>query len=219
MINIPTTELVTNGWTPHNYYDNFINQNDYEELLKTFPGDELFKDEFPEERKYGQRPHCRKFFCMGETQGSKYFKQYLTSVNDLPFVWQTLISELRGKEYKEWICKTLNIEDFKIRFDFHRTRAGLDVSPHIDSIGKIGSHLLYFMPKEWQEDWGGETIFYKGKKIDKMNPEPGDFYFHKVESVSGNRSCLFKNSTGGWHGVKEVNAPVDRQICNVVILK
>ena len=73
--------------------------------------------------------------------------------------------------------------------------------------------------KEWQEDWGGETIFYKGKKIDKMNPEPGDFYFHKVESVSGNRSCLFKNSTGGWHGVKEVNAPVDRQICNVVILK
>ena len=75
------------------------------------------------------------------------------------------------------------------------------------------------MPKEWQEDWGGETIFYKGKKIDKMNPEPGDFYFHKVESVSGNRSCLFKNSTGGWHGVKEVNAPVDRQICNVVILK
>ena len=95
MINIPTTELLTDGYTPHNVYENFINQDDYKELLKTFPGDELFKDEFPEERKHGQRPHQRRFFCIGETQGSKYFKQYLAKVNDLPFVWQTLLSVLK----------------------------------------------------------------------------------------------------------------------------
>ena len=219
MFKIPTTELLTDGYTPHNVYDNFINQTEYNKLLKTFPGDELFKDEFPEDRKHGQRPHQRRFFCIGETQGSKYFEQYLAKADDLPDIWEKLIHELTSKDYKQWICKTFKIKDFKIRFDFHRTRAGLDVSPHVDSIGKIGSHLLYFMPKEWQDEWGGKTIFYKGRTVDKMNPEPEEFTNSRTTNITGNSSCLFKNSTDGWHGVTQVNAPVDRQICNVVILK
>ena len=219
MINIPDTELISNGFTPHKEYENFINQKDYEELLNTFPSDDIFLDELPETRKHGQRPHQRRFFCIGETQGSKYFKRYLKKISDLPFVWQTLLSIFHGKEYKEWICKTLNVNDFKIRFDFHRTKSGLDVSPHIDSKGKIGSHLFYFMPKEWQDDWGGKTIFYKNLHTHKLNPEPEEFKFNKVTDIRGNRSCLFKNSSEGWHGVTEVNAPVHRQILNVVILK
>ena len=75
------------------------------------------------------------------------------------------------------------------------------------------------MPKEWQEDWGGETIFYKGKKVDKMNPELEDFSFCKTEKVTGNRSCLFKNTEEGWHGVTQVKSSLDRQIFNLVILK
>jgi len=77
--------------------------------------------------------------------------------------------------------------------------------------------------KKWGEDWterdGGKTIFYRGKKVDRMNPEPEDFEDYITTSVIGNRSCLFKNVEDGWHGVTQVNSIVHRQICNVVILK
>ena len=57
-----------------------------------------------------------------------------------------------------------------MRIDFHRTRGGLDVSHHIDSIGKIGSHLFYFIQlDEWTDDMGSKTIFYRGKKVNRMD--------------------------------------------------
>ena len=47
-----------------------------------------------------------------------------------------------------------------------------DVSPHVDSISKLGSHLIYFMPEGWNDKCGGQTVFYKGKLVEQMNPEP-----------------------------------------------
>ena len=205
---------------PHANFVDFIQPKYYRGLLKLFPTDDLFKDEFPEERKHGQRPHCRRFFCIGETQGSKYFDDYLLEPNKLPPIWQNFIMTIYNSgQYKSFIRRALDCKDFKFRFDFHRTRGGLDVSPHIDSLGKIGSHLFYFMPDEWTDLSGGKTIFYLGKKVNKMNPEPKDFKKSVTTSVIGNRSCLFKNVEDGWHGVTQVNSLVHRQICNVVILK
>ena len=118
------------------------------------------------------------------------------------------------------MCDLLKINDFRIRFDFHRTQSGLDVSPHVDSIGKYASHLLYFMPKGWKEEYGGSTIFYRGRKVNKMNPEPTDFEESKSYPTSGNTSLIFKNIPEGWHGITEVKTDnIDRQICNVLILK
>ena len=205
---------------PHANFVDFIQPKYYRGLLKHFPTDDLFKDEFPEERKHGQRPHCRRFFCIGETQGSKYFDDYLLEPNKLPPIWQNFIMTIYNSgQYKSFIRRALDCKDFKFRFDFHRTRGGLDVSPHIDSLGKIGSHLFYFMPDEWTDLSGGKTIFYLGKKVNKMNPEPKDFKKSVTTSVIGNRSCLFKNVEDGWHGVTKVNSLVHRQILNVVILK
>ena len=205
---------------PHANFVDFIQPKYYRGLLRHFPTDDLFKDEFPEERKHGQRPHCRRFFCIGETQGSKYFDDYLLEPNKLPPIWQNFIMTIYNSgQYKSFIRRALDCKDFKFRFDFHRTRGGLDVSPHIDSLGKIGSHLFYFMPDEWTDLSGGKTIFYLCKKVNKMNPEPKDFKKSVTTSVIGNRSCLFKNVEDGWHGVTQVNSLVHRQICNVVILK
>ena len=205
---------------PHANFVDFIQPKYYRGLLKHFPTDDLFKDEFPEERKHAQRPQCRRFFCIGETQGSKYFDDYLLEPNKLPPIWQNFIMTIYNSgQYKSFIRRALDCKDFKFRFDFHRTRGGLDVSPHIDSLGKIGSHLFYFMPDEWTDLSGGKTIFYLGKKVNKMNPEPKDFKKSVTTSVIGNRSCLFKNVEDGWHGVTQVNSLVHRQICNVVILK
>jgi len=205
---------------PHANFVDFIQPKYYRGLLKHFPTDDLFKDEFPEERKHGQRPHCRRFFCIGETQGSKYFDDYLLEPNKLPPIWQNFIMTIYNSgQYKSFIRRALDCKDFKFRFDFHRTRGGLDVSPHVDSIGKIGSHLFYFMPDEWTDDMGGKTIFYRGRKVDRMNPEPEEFEESVTTSVLGNRSCLFKNVEEGWHGVTQVKSIMHRQICNVVILK
>ena len=223
MITIPAEgqyNMYNTDFCPHANFVDFIEPKHYRGLLKHFPSDDLFKDEFPEERKHGQRPHCRRFFCIGETQGSKYFDDYLLNANKLPAIWQNFIMAIvNSGEYKAFIRRALDCEDFKIRFDFHRTRGGLDVSPHIDSIGKIGSHLFYFMPDEWTDDMGGKTIFYRGRKVDRMNPEPKDFKEYTTTSVIGNRSCLFKNVEEGWHGVTQVKSIMHRQICNVVILK
>ena len=75
------------------------------------------------------------------------------------------------------------------------------------------------MPDEWTDEMGGKTIFYRGKKVDRMNVEPEEFEESVTTSVLGNRSCLFKNVEEGWHGVTQVKSIMHRQICNVVILK
>ena len=79
---------------------------------------------------------------------------------------------------------------------------------------------MYFMPKGWKEEYGGSTIFYKGRRVDKMNPEPTDFEESKSYPTSGNTSLIFKNVKDGWHGITEVKTDnIHRQICNVLILK
>ena len=223
MITIPTEgqySMHNTDFCPHANFVDFIETKHYRGLLKHFPSDDLFKDEFPKDRKHGQRPHCRRFFCMGETLGSTYFDEYLLAPRKLPPVWQNFVMTIKKDwKYKTFIRKVFGVDNFKIRFDFHRTRGGLDVSPHVDSISKLGSHLFYFMPEGWTDDMGGKTIFYRGKKVDTMNPEPDDFEDSVTTSVIGNRSCLFKNTEEGWHGVTQVNSIMHRQICNVVILK
>ena len=146
------------GYNPHLHIKEFINNEDYEELLNQYPDDSLFKDEIPDTRKHGQRPHCRRLMVVKTENESKYFDPYIKNINDLPFVWQTLLQELQDKDYKDFICDLLKINDFRIRFDFHRTQSGLDVSPHVDSVSKYASHLLYFMPKNWKNEYGGKTI-------------------------------------------------------------
>ncbi len=221
MLNLPNKTLFEKeGYNPHLLIDKFISDEDYKTLLEQYPKDSLFKDEKPETRKHGQRPHIRRFMCVTTQKESPYFDNFIVGVNKLPFVWQTLISQLKGKEYKQWICELLKIKDFKLRFDFHRTQSGLDVSPHVDSVGKYASHLFYFMPEQWKEEYGGSTIFYKGKKIKEMNPEPTDFEESISYPVVGNKSLLFKNVPEGWHGVTEVKSvDVHRQLFNVIILK
>ena len=106
MIDIPEQrQFSTTKPSPYDEFENIIKSDIYEQLLNEFPPEELFKDEFPEERKHGQRPHCRRFFCIGETQGSKYFDDYLLNANKLPPVWQNfLMSIIQSSEYKSFIA-------------------------------------------------------------------------------------------------------------------
>ena len=208
--------------SPYDEFENIIKPDIYEQWLNEFPPEELFKDEFPETRKHGQRPHCRKFMCYTTENKMSYFNNYMINLSDLPNIW-TEFSEYiyNDRDYKQWIADMLKIKNFYFRFDFHRTQNGLDVSPHVDSHTKFGSHLFYFMPEGWKEEYGGQTIFYEGLNKNVLNPEAEDFSSYTTTTTSGNRSCLFKNVPNGWHGVTRINTPVGivRQIFNLVILK
>jgi hypothetical protein len=221
MIIIPDNKLTSDGYAPHKFIHGFVKH--WEDLRDEWPDESLFKDEgHIKPRKHGQRPHLRKFMCYSPWPDSPYFNQYKIRRYQLSETWDYFVDKIfSSKEYSDWIKETLEIPDsnFKYRFDWHLTKGGQDVSPHVDSAGKYGSHLIYFMPDGWDDNCGGQTVFYKGKLVENLNPEFTDFKEHISYSNTGNTSLLFKNVENGWHGVTKVNSDLNRQIFNVVILK
>lgn len=222
MIQIPYNKtMTTDGYTPHKFMGGFIDAGIWTKLRSDWPVASLFKEEgHIKPRKHGQRPHLRMFMCYAPYPDSDYFEPYKIDKSKLPEIWERFVDFiLTDKSYTDFLKETLQIDKFKIRLDWHLTKWGQDVSPHVDSAGKYGSHLMYFMPHKWDNNCGGQTIFYKGKLVDKMNPEPEDFAQNVTYPNMGNVSLLFKNSENGWHGVTKVNTDLNRQIFNVVILK
>ena len=221
MIILPDNKTISDGYAPHKFIHGFVKH--WEDLRDEWPNESLFKDEgHVKPRKHGQRPHLRKFMCYSPWPDSPYFDQYKIQRYQLSETWDYFVDKIfSSKEYSDWLKETLEIpgNNFKYRFDWHVTQGGQDVSPHVDSAGKLGSHLIYFMPEGWNDSCGGQTIFYKGKLVENLNPEFSDFKEHVSYSNVGNTSLLFKNVEEGWHGVTEVNSDLNRQIFNVVILK
>jgi hypothetical protein len=221
MIILPDNKTISDGYAPHKFIHGFVKH--WEDLRDEWPNESLFKDEgHVKPRKHGQRPHLRKFMCYSPWPDSPYFDQYKIQRYQLSETWDYFVDKIfSSKEYSDWLKETLEIpgNNFKYRFDWHVTQGGQDVSPHVDSAGKLGSHLIYFMPEGWNDSCGGQTVFYKGKLVENLNPEFSDFKEHVSYSNVGNTSLLFKNVEEGWHGVTEVNSDLNRQIFNVVILK
>jgi len=221
MIILPDNKTISDGYAPHKFIHGFVKH--WEDLRDEWPNESLFKDEgHVKPRKHGQRPHLRKFMCYSPWPDSPYFDQYKIQRYQLSETWDYFVDKIfSNKEYSDWLKETLEIpgNNFKYRFDWHVTQGGQDVSPHVDSAGKLGSHLIYFMPEGWNDSCGGQTVFYKGKLVENLNPEFSDFKEHVSYSNVGNTSLLFKNVEEGWHGVTEVNSDLNRQIFNVVILK
>jgi hypothetical protein len=221
MIILPDNKTISDGYAPHKFIHGFVKH--WEDLRDEWPNQSLFKDEgHVKPRKHGQRPHLRKFMCYSPWPDSPYFDQYKIQRYQLSETWDYFVDKIfSSKEYSDWLKETLEIpgNNFKYRFDWHVTQGGQDVSPHVDSAGKLGSHLIYFMPEGWNDSCGGQTVFYKGKLVENLNPEFSDFKEHVSYSNVGNTSLLFKNVEEGWHGVTEVNSDLNRQIFNVVILK
>ena len=221
MIILPDNKTISDGYAPHKFIHGFVKH--WEDLRDEWPNESLFKNEgHVKPRKHGQRPHLRKFMCYSPWPDSPYFDQYKIQRYQLSETWDYFVDKIfSSKEYSDWLKETLEIpgNNFKYRFDWHVTQDGQDVSPHVDSAGKLGSHLIYFMPEGWNDSCGGQTVFYKGKLVENLNPEFSDFKEHVSYSNVGNTSLLFKNVEEGWHGVTEVNSDLNRQIFNVVILK
>jgi hypothetical protein len=180
--------------------EGLLTEEGYWRLLETLPDASLFTPSFGGKRKYGQQAHDR------------FILEYHDDL-DAAQPWKELVTELRGKAYRAFLCRLMGTPSFELRFHWHYTPTGCSVSPHCDAKRKLGSHIFYFNTAEtWDPAWGGETLILddRGRFDSKRAPQFDDFEHVISAETLGNRSLLFAKTEHSWHGVRELRCPEDR---------
>jgi len=206
-------------------FQQFLTEEGFSILYQEFPSLNLFEKHQGIKRVYGQRPHNRYYLAYEHSTYSQLAHpgKGVVKLNSLPESWKIFIEELENsKEYINFIKFFLGIKSFKARYVWHIGVTNSEVSPHVDTLEKIGTHIFYFnTSQDWDGDWGGSTLVLEGKLIDAMNPEFTDFTSVTSTQILDNHSFIFKNTPNAWHGVKRLSCPEGkyRKIFKVVIEK
>lgn len=177
--------------------EGLLTDEGFRRLVETLPDISLFERVYGVERAHGQMPHDR------------YNLEYTPGL-ELQEPWRDFISELTDGRYERLMCRLLGVPDLNLRFHWHYQPAGCSVSPHCDSLKKLGSHLFYFNPEDaWDEGWGGNTLVLDdgGRYARSQAPGFEDFDGTWQASCTGNRSLLFTQGPHSWHGVEEIRCP------------
>ncbi len=177
--------------------EGLIVEEGYERLVATLPELSLFEQVFNRKRMHGQQSHDR------------YALEYRDGL-PLAEPWQTFVDELKSERYRAAIGRLYGVGKFDMNFHWHYTPRGCSVSPHCDAKRKIGSHIFYFnTERDWQPDWGGETLILDdgGRFKYDMAPGFGDFERTMASEAIGNYSLLFGRKGNSWHGVREITCP------------
>lgn len=125
--------------------EELLTEAGYHRLLETLPDVTLFTPLFGGKRVYEQQSHDR------------FSLDYRDDL-DVAEPWKESITELRGKNYQDFLRRLLRVRSFELLFLWHYTPHGCSVSPHCDSKRKLGSHIFYFnTPQDWDPAWGGDT--------------------------------------------------------------
>ena len=194
--------------TDPNYFQNqkpypWMNPQDsltkqgFEALVANMPGLSLFEAFFDKKRKYGQKSHNR------------YVLEYQEGLV-LPAPWQAFINELRSDLYRRFIKDLLGRGHIRFRFHWHYTPSGCVVSPHCDSINKLGTHIFYMnSTNDWDPAWGGQTVILNdnGRLNTESSPSFDDFDEEIPAETMDNRSLIFGRKGNSWHGVREIQCP------------
>lgn len=205
----------------HNFHQ-FLLPEAFEALYRDFPALDFFEKHLGLDRGNGQRPHNRYYLAYGESiYRTGQVNRGIIRHADLPETWQQFIEELEtSEEYHALIRTALGASRFKLRYAWHIGFSGCEVSPHVDSSDKIGTHILYFnTPEDWDRSWGGEILVLGDRRTEVLNPEYSDFGSATPVEIIGNRSFLFKNSAISWHGVQPLTCPEGnyRRLFNVIV--
>jgi hypothetical protein len=214
----------TTGPFPWFNFSQFLTQEGFEELHSDFPSVELFEQHSGIARPYGQRPHNRYYLAYEESiyHNKAPADQGVVAHGRLPRTWQLFIEELRqSREYRQFIKTALGVADFKARYAWHIGFSGSEVSPHVDSRDKIGTHIFYFNTSgDWKPEWGGTTLVLGDKKTAARNPDFTDFETAISAEIRDNRSFLFKNTGNAWHGAEALTCPPGRhrRLFNVIFI-
>ena len=198
-----------------------LTEEGFAALVKDFPSLELFAYHQNIARAYGQRPHNRYYLAYEDTHFKRGDdKDSEAKDKDLPKSWVAFIHELQeNPDYQQLIRRALGVDKWSVRFAWHVGQNGNEVSPHLDNIDKLGTHIFYFnTDDDWKEEWGGQIVALGGIMITSGNPEYDDFADQKEISIINNRSFLFKNNLEAWHGVRPLRCPEGkyRRLFNVI---
>ena len=80
---------------------------------------------------------------------------------------------------------------------WHYTPNGCSVSPHCDAKRKLGSHIFYLnTDKDWQADWGGETLILDDNGRFGAGSAPQVRGFRPRHAANGDRQLLACCSCG-----------------------
>ena len=188
-----------------------LSDDAFTQLSTAYPPAHLFQRHENIHRKHGQRPHNRLYLGIESRDVASIAR--LDELNDLDpaGIWKRFLEGIKtDSDYHKSVSSFLGVNKYQIRFAWHLTAPGEDVSPHLDSVRKLGTHIFYFNQRlEWRHDWGGETLILNGKMTDRMSPEVMDFEKVKSIPIRKNRSLLFRNCDHCWHGVAPLRSPED----------
>jgi len=180
--------------------EGFLTTEGFGRLAETLPAPDLFDKRFGEKRKHGQAPHDRLAL---EFQPNLPLSQ----------PWREFVAEVQGPAYRGFLERMFGRRALRLILHWHYTPNGCSVSPHCDARRKLGSHIFYFnTDRDWQEDWGGETLILDdhGRFLADSAPKFEDFDSVMPAKAMGNSSLLFMRRERSWHGVKEIRCPPDR---------
>jgi hypothetical protein len=190
----------------------FLKTESFRALYSEFPPLELFEYHHNISRAHGQRPHNRHYLAY---ENSIYHKEDMAEGggivrhDELPVAWQRFMDELEtSDEYHRFVRRAFDVPSFDARFAWHVGSQGSEVSPHLDTSRKLGTHILYFNTSDdWDAEWGGATLVLGGKQTQAMNPDFADFQTCDEACIVDNHSFLFKNTPDAWHGVTALTCP------------
>ncbi|MGI4815757.1 MAG: 2OG-Fe(II) oxygenase [Janthinobacterium lividum] len=228
------TEFVRNPAAPATFTDrspfpwsafgDLLKPGAFRTLLDAFPSVELFEMHRGLERAHGQRSHDRFYLAYEQSiyeRADRAPQEGVVGHDALPPAWQAFIDELNSSPaYREFTEKLLGVGPMSARFAWHMGVTGSEVSPHRDSVDKIGTHIFYFnTADDWQPEWGGSIVVLGGKRIAANNPDMSDFETAVDLDIRDNRSFLFKNTPDAWHGVEPLTCPSGsyRRLFNVIL--
>ena len=198
-------------------FQSLLTDEAFAKLHAQFPALDFFEQHEGLPRKHKQRSHDRYYLAYEETVygNLKRDQKGIIHHEQLPPAWQAFMTALETDlGYREFICRLLGVEAFTARYAWHVATAGRSVSPHLDSVRKMGTHIFYFnTSRDWKAEWGGSTLVLSGKNYEGLNPEISDFDKVEAVQVMDNRSFLFKNQPDAWHAVDTINCPPDTYRC------
>jgi hypothetical protein len=201
--------------------DRFLVDEAFQQLLRDFPPLAKFERHVDIRKKHGQRPHNRHYLAYERTlyDPDRIRSEGTITHAELRPSWQEFMAELESKAYRDFIGSMLGVDDFVTRYAWHIGTTGSEVSPHIDSDEKLGTHIFYFNTSaDWSSEWGGETIVLRDKTTPAMNPEFEDFKSAEIVPFLDNRAFLFGNNGRAWHGARALSCPEGRirRLFNVI---
>ncbi|MDF7676493.1 hypothetical protein PT286_07060 [Neisseriaceae bacterium ESL0693] len=217
---------------PHHLFKNILLPEAFDELYQDFPSLNLFEKHVNLIRgKSGQRPHNR--YYMAYERSIYHNKRHgladsavgVATMDNLPPVWQRFMQEIfTSEDYRLFLMRLLGCapDEYKIRYAWHVGETDSEVSPHVDSPDKIGTHIFYFNTRDdWHLEWGGSILALGDKKVPQTNPDISDFGQIQSFDIRDNSSFLFKNTGNGWHGVEKLTCPANhyRRLFNVIVQK